>query len=169
MVSIRKKHPEAYSYVSLLWTPRVGHRVEYKGVRYEVTRVFDLSEEIAGLEGRSVLLKNHTGAFYPGELKWRPEPKDFDAVLLNLKDLWAYHQTDGSRHIVGITCNGRTMPLRGRAVQILSRVLSLRVVDSKISVTINRLFESSYSGHATQKGGHAIRFHNLSTKGSGPT
>lgn len=170
---MRTKHPEAYNYLRLLWHPKINDRVEFEGARYEVARVVSDVKEAYDLGGKSVLLKGMDRAFFPGELIWRPTPKDFDAVLLLLQRLWVYQEVTGNRQIVGIACNGRTLALRGRSMQILSQILGLRVVDSKISININKVFEDSYTGpkvpNKKGKPGYAIRFSNITSKDSDPS
>jgi hypothetical protein len=148
-----KRHPEAYAYLRLLWKPQVGHRVYFEGRKQTVAKV---------VEGKGIRLKGQARYIYSGQALWRPTPEDFNAVLSNLPEMWIYRQLlDGNRQVVGISLNGRTLSLRGRPVQILSKVLAMRVVDSKISIIINNLFEKAYTKdrnvpklHVVQKTGN---------------
>lgn len=144
-----KRHGEAYQYLRLTWTPKLGERVYFEGRKCRI-------EKVSPVDG--VKLYGRTGWLYPGQVLWRPTPKDFNAVLSKLQDLWVYRQLlADNRQVVGITVNGRTMPIRGRAPQILSTVLAMRVVDSKISITINNLFEKAYTKERNVPKLHAIQ------------
>lgn len=154
-----KRHAEAYQYLRLGWRPKVGDRVLFQGKRSKVVRVKN---------GRGVKLEGRNDYLLPGQVLWRPTPCDFDALLLNFNSLFVYRQLIvDNRQVVGIPCNGRVIPVRGRPMQILSALLRLRSIDSKLSVTINRVFEKSYEARLTkpkaEKVEERVRLHILNT------
>jgi len=142
-----RRHQEACQYLRLMWKPKRGDRVVYDGKRTTVDKV---------AKGKGIRLSHRHGYLLPGQVRWRPKPSDFNAVLTKLQDLWVYRELlDGNRQLVGVRVNGRIVHLRGRPQQILSRVLSLRTLNPEISIHINRLFESAY----TVKGIENVRIH----------
>jgi hypothetical protein len=150
------RHPEAYHYLRLTWRPRKFDRVIFQNKRYRVERYNP---------ARGIKLAGRAGWLYPGEVKWRPTPTDFNAVLSALQELWVYREVlPGNRQICGVRCNGRVIALKGRPCQVLSQVLSLRAIEPNVSVHINRFFEHSYSGKK-----NAIRIHALTTENRDPS
>lgn len=132
------RHPEAYQYLRLTWSPEVGDLVYFENKKRCVKKV---------VKGRGLLLEGSDNWYYAGQLTWRPTPHDFNKILLKLSNLWVYRQpiTDKSlRQQAAIKLNNRTVPLKGYPHQLLSQVLSLRTVDSSLSIHINRVFEQAY-------------------------
>ena len=152
-MKLENRHAEAYQYARLIWKPKKLQRVIYQGRRYRIEKV---------TRGKGVKLVGRAGYLYAGQVLWRPTPKDFNAVLDLLQDIWVYRELiAGDRQKTGIKCHTRVIPLQGRAVHILSQVLNLRSVDSGLSVTINRVFEDAYQ---TPKGpGSDVRIHYINT------
>lgn len=150
-------YPEAYQYVRLCWKPKRGDRVIFNGQRFTVSKVE---------KGEGIKLKGRAGFLFEGQVLWRPTPSDFNGVLTRLAAMWVYRQLfDGNRQIVGVRCNGRIIPVRGRPARVLNQVLALRVIDSSISIHINRYFEQSYNPRGNR--GNELRIHAVSSKTSG--
>lgn len=148
------RHAEAYQYLRLTWKPRKFDRVRFQGRKFRVARVS---------KSKGIKLSGRNGWLYAGETLWRPTPSDFNAVLDKLSELWVYRQLlPDNRQIVGVRCNGRIVTIKGRPRQVLSQVLSLRVLEPNVSVMINRFFEQAYDKKGSAE--NVIRIHTASSK-----
>lgn len=133
---MKNRYPEAYNYLRLIWAPKPGDKVLAGGSKKVVEKY---------VKGHGVLLQGEDLYWLPGQLQFRPAPKDFDAVLDRLGDIFEYRQLiANNRQVVGIKCNGRVMPVKGHSLHILNQILNLRTVDPRLSLHINRIFEASY-------------------------
>ena len=141
-MQLQKNAPEQL--LRFLWVPKAGDRVFLLGKKTRVDFVLDGLVFVSAFPGKG---------FKSMELKFRPTPQDYDAVLTELSHLFTYrelHTGVATGHqMVGIgvpspwsTHLPHTLILQGRPRKILAGILELRAGYLKLNQAINQLVAS---------------------------
>lgn len=129
----------AHKFAQIIWRPAVGDSVYWKPnpqgkwQRGKITKII----------GAEFKVNDSSGAYMSGEVRYRPTPAAYEAMLGAFRSAFVYLDKTSSSHYIGaVSVNGFNVILRGRARKILISLLDLRGMDYRVNNRVNEVIST---------------------------